>query len=138
MAAIFTRSIQGMTVSLTVFLVGIVQQTVGSQVALKQVKVGILAVTSLGHCPGVKNAVLVFNIKMLSLELVKSWKSEKSVNSQLDYLFSFKMEHSIWGERPVQCPVFRAYWNLFSFLKAQGKILFHLQSRPLRDTKMIR
>lgn len=82
--AIFTHSIQAMTMSLTVFLISIVQQTVGSQVPLNQVKVGILAVTSLGHCPGLKNAVIAFNIKILSSELVKSWKSERSVNSQLD------------------------------------------------------
>lgn len=70
-------------------------------------------------------SVPVFNIKMLSLATVKSWKSERSVNSHLGYLFSFKLEHSSWGERPVQCPAFRAYWNLFRFWKAQGKILFH-------------
>lgn len=66
MGAIFTHSIQAMTVSLTVFLSGIVQQTVGSQVSLNQVKVGNLAVTFLEQCRGLKNAVLAINIKMLS------------------------------------------------------------------------
>lgn len=61
-----------MTMSLIVFLIGIVQQTVGSQVSLNQVKVGSLAVTSLGHCPGLKNAVRAINTKVLSSELVKS------------------------------------------------------------------
>lgn len=58
---------------LIVFLIGTVQQSVGSQVSLNQVKVGSdFAVTSLGHYPGLKNAILAISIKMLSSELVKS------------------------------------------------------------------
>lgn len=103
---------------------GTVQQTVGYQVSMNQE-----LSQSMDPCSDFSGMKMLFfpgfNIKILSLEPVKSWKSERSVNFHLDYLFGFKLEHSSWGKRPVQCPAFRAHWNLFSFLKARVKIPFH-------------
>lgn len=76
---------------------------------------------------------------MFLLEPVKSWKSEISVNSSLDYLFSFKLEHSSSGWKACSVSCRQSLLEPVQFLKSSGKNTVSLQIRALRGTKkMIR
>lgn len=69
-------------------------------------------------------SVPAFNKNKLSLELVKSWKNERSINSHLDYLFSFILEHSSWGWKACSMSCLQSLLEPFQFLKSSEKILF--------------